>query len=116
MNIEDIRNYCLAKPLATEDSAFGPDGILFRVYNKIFAYIDLDRPDLVVTKCDPDYALELRESHPEITGAWHMNKKHWNQINLYGLLADDFIQSLIRHSYDLVVRKLPKKTRKLWNI
>ena len=36
MNIEDIRNYCLAKPLATEDSAFGPDGILFRVYNKIF--------------------------------------------------------------------------------
>ena len=61
MNIEDIRNYCLAKPLATEDSAFGPDGILFRVYNKIFAYIDLDRPDLVVTKCNPDYAIALRK-------------------------------------------------------
>ena len=80
MNIEDIRNYCLAKPLATEDSAFGPDGILFRVYNKIFAYIDLDRPDLVVTKCNPDYAIALRDKYNGIRGAWHWNKKYWNEV------------------------------------
>ena len=43
MNIERVRAYCLAKPLATEDAAFGPNGVLFRVYNKIFAYIDLER-------------------------------------------------------------------------
>ena len=45
MNIERIREYCLSKPLATEDSAFGPEGDLFRVYGKIFAYIDLERTD-----------------------------------------------------------------------
>ena len=39
-----------------------------------------------------DYALELREVHPEIEGAWHWNKKYWNQVNLYGTLEDDFIQ------------------------
>ena len=56
MNIEIIREYCLSKPLATEDTAFGPDYILFRVYDKIFACIDLERPDLVVVKCDAEYA------------------------------------------------------------
>lgn len=34
MDIETIRAYCLQKPLATEDSAFGPEGILFRVTTK----------------------------------------------------------------------------------
>ena len=42
MDIETIRAYCLQKPLATEDSAFGPEGILFRVHNKIFAYLDVE--------------------------------------------------------------------------
>ena len=48
MNIQTVRQYCLAKPLATEDSAFGPEGVLFRVYKKIFACIDLEKPYLVV--------------------------------------------------------------------
>lgn len=74
MDIETIRAYCLQKPLATEDSAFGPEGILFRVYNKIFAYLDLERPDLVVLKCDPDYAIQLRDRYQAVVGAWHWNK------------------------------------------
>ena len=61
MNIEEVRQYCLSKPLATEDTAFGPEGILFRIYNKIFAYLDLERPDLVVVKCDADY--EIGRAH-----------------------------------------------------
>ena len=71
MNIETIRDYCLAKPLATEDTAFGPDTVLFRVYDKIFACIDLERPDLVVVKCDAEYALQLREQYSGIRPAWH---------------------------------------------
>ena len=47
MNIETVREYCLSLPLVTEDTAFGPDYILFRVYNKIFACLDLTRPDRV---------------------------------------------------------------------
>ena len=42
---------------------------------------------------------------------WHWNKKYWNQVNLYGTLEDDFIQSLIRHSYSEVVKKLKKKEK-----
>ena len=109
MNIETIRNYCLSQPLATEDSAFGPEGVLFRIYNKIFAYIDLEKPDLVVLKCDPDYALNLRDRYAGIAGAFHWNKKYWNEIHFDTDVPDELILQLIDHSLDEVLKKLPKK-------
>lgn len=109
MNIEIVRNYCLSKPLATEDSAFGPDGILFRVYNKIFAYLDLQSPDLVVLKCAPDYAIELRDKYNGIRGAWHWNKKYWNEVYFETDVPDQLIFELIDHSLNEVLKKLPKR-------
>lgn len=111
MTIEDIRAYCLAKPLATEDSAFGPEGILFRVYRKIFAYLDLERPDLVVLKCGPDYAIELRDRYAGITGAWHWNKRYWNDVRLDADVPETLIYQLIDHSLAEVLHKLPRKTQ-----
>ena len=111
MNIESIREYCLSLPLVTEDFPFDETTLVFRIMGKIFACLDLERPEWVTMKCNADYALELREVHPEIEGAWHWNKKYWNQVNLYGTLEDDFIQSLIRHSYSEVVKKLKKQER-----
>lgn len=67
--------------------------------------IDLEDTEWFVLKCEPEYALQLRDRYPEITGAWHMNKKHWNQLNLYGSLPDSLVFSLIRHSYNQVVKK-----------
>lgn len=106
MNAESIRDYCLSLPLATEDFPFDETTLAFRVLGKIFAMIDLDDTEWFVLKCNPDYAVELRDKYPEIKGAWHMNKKHWNQIILSGGLQDDLIQKLIRHSYAEVVRKI----------
>lgn len=111
MDIEIIRDYCLSKPLATEDSAFGPEGLLFRVYGKIFAYLDLDRPDLVVVKCDPDRAVELRDRYAGVVPAWHWNKKYWNELHFDTDVPDEVILSLIDHSLDEVLKKLPKKIR-----
>ena len=116
MNVESIRDYCLSLPAASEYFPFDETTLAFRVVDKIFAMIDLEDTQWFVLKCDPDYALELRDRHPEITGAWHMNKKHWNQLDLEGHLTDELIQKLIRHSYDLVVKKLPRKTREQWNL
>ena len=70
---------------------------------------DLQNSDRVVLKCDPERALDLRDKYSDIEGAWHMNKKYWNQINTHGMLSDDCIKSLIRHSYAEVVKKLSKK-------
>lgn len=111
MNIESIREYCLSLPLATEAFPFDERTLVFRIFDKIFACVDLERPEWVTMKCNADYAVELREEHSEIEGAWHWNKKYWNQVNLYGSLEDDFIQGLIRHSYSEVVKKLKKQVR-----
>ena len=111
MNIESVREYCLSLPLVTEAFPFDERTLVFRILGKIFACVDLERPEWVTMKCNADYALELREVHPEIEGAWHWNKKYWNQVNLYGTLEDDFIQTLIRHSYSEVVKKLKKQER-----
>lgn len=111
MNIESIRDFCLSLPAASEYFPFDETTLAFRVVDKIFAMIDLEDTLWFVLKCDPDYAEDLRDRHPEITGAWHMNKKHWNQLNLYGCLSDELIKSLIVHSYMLVAKKIPKKVR-----
>ena len=111
MNIESVREYCLSLPLVAEAFPFDEQTLVFRILGKIFACVDLERPEWVTMKCNADYALELREVHPEIEGAWHWNKKYWNQVNLYGTLEDDFIQTLIRHSYSEVVKKLKKQEK-----
>ena len=111
MNVENIRDYCLSLPLATEDFPFDETTLAFRILGKIFAMIDLEDTEWFVLKCAPDYALELRDAHPEIKGAWHMNKKYWNQVSLSGELPDSLIQSLIRHSYAEVVKKMPRRQK-----
>ena len=110
MDIEQIRDYCLQKPGATEDQAFGPDGLLFRVNGKIFAYLNLERPDRVTLKCQPDHAIALRDRYNGVSGAWHWNKRHWNDVRLDADVPADVILSLVDHSYEEVVRGLPKKT------
>ena len=111
MDIESVRNYCLSLPHATEDFPFDESTLAFRIGGKIFAMIDLENTEWFVLKCEPDYAIELRDRYAEITGAWHMNKKHWNQLNLFGSLTDAFIRNLICHSYNEVVKKISKKFR-----
>lgn len=111
MDIEQVREYCLSFPLVTEDMAFGDDNLLFRVHGKIFVCMAIDGEDYIAMKCDPDYALELRDKFPGIKGAFHWNKKYWNQLNLKGDIGQELIKGLIRHSYSEVVKKLPKKIK-----
>lgn len=111
MDIETLRDYCLSLPMATEDFPFDEEVLAFRIGGKIFAMMNLVDTEWFVLKCHPDLALELRERHPEIAPAWHMNKRHWNQINLYGTLPAGLIRSMVAHSYALVAAKLPKAFR-----
>ena len=112
MNIEEVREYCLSLPQVTEDFPFDETTLAFRIERKIFAMIDLENTQWFVLKCEPTYALELRERHPEINGAWHMNKKYWNQIAITQTdVPDALIRDLIDHSYSEVVKKLPRKLR-----
>lgn len=111
MNIEEVREYCLSLPLVTEDMAFGEDHLLFRVCDKIFGCLSLHGDNNFVVKCQPDFALELRDEYSDILPAFHWNKKYWNQFQLDGSLEPEFIKSLIRNSYCEVVAKLPRRLK-----
>lgn len=111
MNIEEFREYCISKPCATEDMPFDDDMLVFRICNKIFACVSMSRPDMAYMKCDPERALDLREQYSAIEGAYHWNKKYWNQIHFNSDVPDKLILQLVDHSYDEVVKKLTKKER-----
>jgi predicted DNA-binding protein (MmcQ/YjbR family) len=113
MNIEEFRDFCLSKTGAEESFPFDEDTLVFKVGSKIFALCSLSRiPTSINLKCDPEYALELREHFGGIVNpGYHMNKKHWNTILLEGALTMELYTSLIDHSYDLVKNSLPKKVK-----
>ena len=112
MNIEEIREYCIAKPAVTEGFPFNESTLVFKVMNKMFALTGLDgEPPYVNLKCDPERAIELREQYEAIQPGYHMNKAQWNSVYFTGSISRDLILELIDHSYELVVQGLKKKDR-----
>ncbi|ASN50867.1 MmcQ/YjbR family DNA-binding protein [Sinomonas sp. R1AF57] len=121
MDARALRSLCLGFPGAYEDFPFGPEASVFKVRapsggderrGRMFALSVLDSAPLsVALKCDPVLAVQLRAVHPEITGAWHMSKKHWSDVRLDGDLTDEDVRDLVEDSYDLVVAGLPRAQR-----
>jgi predicted DNA-binding protein (MmcQ/YjbR family) len=113
MDLETFRQYCLGKLAATESTPFGEDVLVFKVGGKMFALAALDEvPPTVDLKCDPDLALDLRDRYEQVAPGYHMNKKHWNTVEIEGGIPDAELRKMIDHSYNLVIKKLPKpKTR-----
>jgi len=111
MNIEELREYCVSKPGVTEEFPFDEMTLVFKVLGKMFALTNLDGDWSLALKCDPDWAIELREQYPAIQPGYHMNKVHWNTVMMDSSLSTKLILELIDHSYQLVVAKLPLKIR-----
>lgn len=116
MNIEEARIFCLNRPVTTEDFPFDETTLVIRVMGKMFAVLDLKDPERIVLKCDPGYALELREQYPDISGAWHFNKKYWNEVRFNASVDDSLIYDLIEHSYQEVLKKFTKKMRQEYEL
>lgn len=115
MNIEEVRYYCLSLKNTTECFPFDDVSLVFKVENKMFLLLPLDEVDpFVAVKCNTDYVEELRERYDAVVPAFHFNKKYWNGIHLNRDMADDDIRHWIRHSYNEVIAKLPKKIRELY--
>jgi predicted DNA-binding protein (MmcQ/YjbR family) len=108
LNIEELRDYCLAKPGVTEGLPFGEDTLVFKVGEKLFLLTSISDSTSFNVKCDPEWAVELRERYPEVRPGYHMNKKHWNTVETDGSLTRKQLCEMIDHSYDLVLRSLPK--------
>lgn len=112
MNIEEVREYGLGLPGATERCPFGPDTLSLEIGGKMFCLMTLDGEwDFFSLKVDPDYGIELRERYSGIRPGYHMNKRHWISVDFYGDVPESLQKELIRHSYCLVASKLTRKVR-----
>ena len=109
MHLDEILQFCLQLKGTTEHFPFDQKTLVFKVMGKMYALIDVETPDSINLKCDPERAIDLRERYASVQPGWHMNKTHWNTVLLNNELSSTQIQELIVHSYDLVVSSLPKK-------
>jgi predicted DNA-binding protein (MmcQ/YjbR family) len=120
MNIEDYRTYCLIKRGVTEHFPFDNDTLVFKVLGKVFALASLKQWEngegFINLKCNPEYAQELRAEYDSIKPGYHMHKQQWNRVYIHtNELPPKLIIDLIDHSYDMVVKGLPKKLRETLN-
>ena len=112
MNIEEFRNICIEIEGVTEEFPFDNETLVFKVYGKIFALTNVESFKSINLKCDPEYAVELREKFSAVVPGYHMNKKHWNTILIDGTLENSFLKKLICDSYSLVLKGVPVSKRK----
>ena len=117
MNIEQLRDFCIAKKGVTEHFPFDEVTLVFKVMHKMFALSSLDRwekgEESINLKCNPEKSEELRGEYEGINPGFHMSKKHWNTVTINNAdVSDGLVRELINHSYDLVVSGLTKKAKR----
>jgi len=111
MNIEEYRDYCLSKKGVTEGFPFDQKTLVFKVMGKMFALTDIEGFSFINLKCEPEKAVELRETYNAIKPGYHMSKIHWNSVYVNNDAPDKLIYNLIDDSYQLIVNSLTKKLK-----
>lgn len=115
MNLQQLYEFCLFKPKATEHFPFDESSLVFKIGAKIFALTSLkdweNENPTINLKCDPEKTIELRATFEGVNPGFHMNKTHWNTVTINSDVSDKMIYELINHSYDLVFRSLTTKTQ-----
>lgn len=112
MNIEELRAYCLSLKGVEEGFPFGESTLVFKVMGKMFLACNLEWSPLAFNvKCDPEKAIELRESYSGVQPGYHMNKQHWNTVVFDGSFDDAEARDWIDNSYQLVAASLTKKLK-----
>src|SRR5258708_31444767 len=106
MNVDSVREFCLAFPGATEKLQWG-DALCFKVGGKMFSVLGLDDVRLTF-KCTPDSLAELMERE-EIRPAPYLARYKWVMLDRLDALSTDELKEMIRQSYEMVVAKAPKR-------
>jgi predicted DNA-binding protein (MmcQ/YjbR family) len=111
MDIQYLREYCMKKKGVTEEFPFDEETLVFKVFGKMFLLTNLNPPLSINIKCDPENAVELRERYSAVTPGFHMNKTHWNTVELDGTVPSKILLSWIDDSYELVLSSIPVSKR-----
>ena len=108
MKVDEIREYCLNFPHATENLQWGDD-LCFKTRGKIFAIVSLDNPRLCF-KCAPDVFAELIERE-DIHPAPYVGRYKWVMVDRLDALATAETRELIGQSYSMVAANAPKTSK-----
>ena len=108
MNVDEVRKYCLAFPEANEKLQWG-DALCFKVREKMFAVLGLDRVRLTF-KCTAETFAELIERE-DIGPAPYLGHHNWVMLDRLDALRKDELRALIQQSYAMVAAKAPVQTR-----
>ena len=111
MDLLAFMNLCKSKVAVSEEFPFDPDTLVYKVAGKMFAVTALEKEFSITLKTSEEKSILLQDLYPNIVPAWHFNKKYWITINQPWLIDTSIIIELINESYQLVISKLPKKTR-----
>lgn len=110
MDIDWIRDLCLSFPQTTEHIQWGDD-LVFKVAGKIHAVTVLKPAKVWLSfKASPERFAELTE-RPGVIPAPYLARAKWVALESKDALPSDELALLLRESYDLVVARLPRKTR-----
>ena len=111
MNIEQLRDYCLALPGVTEATPFEKFSrgrytiLVFYVNGHMFCYFNIDDFSQVTVKCEPSRIIELKEHYQAVTDPFNGNKNHWISIHLGMDMPDNKLFDLVNDSYHLVKKQ-----------
>lgn len=109
MEYEALCTYLEQKPGTRRDMPFGPDALVFKVLNKMFALVAWQAEPLTIAlKADPVDAIILRKQYAAVKPGYHMNKKHWNTVTLNDSIPDAEVFRMIDESYQLVVQGMTR--------
>lgn len=113
MDVNRLRAHLLSLPGSTEERPFTPEIPVFKVMGKMFAYLSPDEsPPRLTLKLEPFHGQLLRATYDAVRPGYHMNKEHWNTVDLDGSVPEEELLTWIDESYELVVAGLPAGLRK----
>src|SRR5437868_10579418 len=99
---------CRSRPGATDGYPFGEGVLVFKIAGKVFAILG---DTSISLKCDPGLAEILRQEYAAVRAGYHLDKRHWNTVELDGSVPDDVLEDWIQDSYALVVAGLSRSQR-----
>jgi predicted DNA-binding protein (MmcQ/YjbR family) len=114
MNIEELRDYCINKPVVTEGFPFDESTLVFKVAGKMFLLTDLVDTFSMNIKNTPEKVIELNEQYPSVLPGYHMNKIHWITVIIDGTISDNLLKKWIDESYDLIISGFTSKQKMLY--
>ena len=110
MEIDAIRDYCLAKPGVTEGMKWG-EHLTFMVGGKMFAVFGMDQSPINASFKVSDEDFETMSDQEGMKPAPYFAKNIWIAVDDISRISENEWKRLLTNGYELIKEKLPEKVQ-----